>query len=175
MGGTRLRRVTMPPHRTTSGELRYRLDVAVAGEKGRVTNPPQVENLPHITPGNPLPRGAAGRGRGYPGSVLLDQLAGLLIPYAGTDRETVFAVAAGTDLRFHAGGAHECARHNYATVLGWWISCKLHTRMGSRNLAATALAAARAPLMVVMQGTRYITALRRMAFSSWNAGAPLVV
>ena len=32
-----------------------------------------------------------------------------------------------------------------------------------------------APLMVVMHGTRYVTALRRMAFSSWNAGAPVVV
>ncbi len=47
--------------------------------------------------------------------------------------------------------------------------------MGSRRRAATASAAARAPLMVVMQGTRYITALRRMAFSSKNAGAPVVV
>ncbi len=42
--------------------------------------------------------------------------------------------------------------------------------MGSRSLAATASAAACAPLIVVMQGTRYCTALRRMAFSSWNAG-----
>jgi hypothetical protein len=38
-----------------------------------------------------------------------------------------------------------------------------------------ASAAARAPLMVVMQGTRYVTALRRMDFSSLKAGAPAVV
>ena len=47
--------------------------------------------------------------------------------------------------------------------------------MGSRLLASMASAAARAPLMVVMQGTRDITAFRRMAFSSKNAGAPVVV
>ena len=47
--------------------------------------------------------------------------------------------------------------------------------MGSRRRASTASAAALAPLMVVMQGTRYMTALRRMAFSSKNAGAPMVV
>jgi hypothetical protein len=35
-----------------------------------------------------------------------------------------------------------------------WISCKLHTRIGSRCRAAIASTAARAPLMVVMQGTR---------------------
>ena len=42
----------------------------------------------------------------------------------------------------------------YATVFFLWISCRLHTRMGSRNRAATPSAAARAPLMVVMHGTR---------------------
>src|SRR5450759_2622257 len=35
-------------------------------------------------------------------------------------------------------------------VFFWWISCKLQTRMGSRNRAATPSAAARAPLIVVM-------------------------
>ena len=57
----------------------------------------------------------------------------------------------------------------YATVFFSWISCKLHTRMGSRNRAATPSAAARAPLIVVMHGTRYVTALRRMDFSSEKA------
>src|ERR1700735_545691 len=35
-----------------------------------------------------------------------------------------------------------------------WISCKLHTRMGSRRRDTIASAAALAPLMVVMHGTR---------------------
>ena len=38
-----------------------------------------------------------------------------------------------------------------------------------------ASAAALAPLIVVMQGTRYATALRRIAFSSWKLCAPVVV
>jgi hypothetical protein len=47
--------------------------------------------------------------------------------------------------------------------------------MGSRFRAAIASAAALAPLIVVMHGTRCITALRLIAFSSKNAGAPAVV
>ncbi len=55
----------------------------------------------------------------------------------------------------------------YATVpFASWISCRFHTRMGSRWREATASAAARAPLIVVMHGIRYVTAARRMAFSS---------
>jgi hypothetical protein len=56
-----------------------------------------------------------------------------------------------------------------------WISCKLHTRIGSRSFDATASAAARAPLSVVIQGTRCCTALRRIDFSSSKEIAPLVV
>src|SRR5436189_2085317 len=64
----------------------------------------------------------------------------------------------------------------YATVLFCsWISWRLHTRIGSRSFAATASAAARAPLIVVMHGTRYVTALRRICFSSANALGPVVV
>jgi hypothetical protein len=67
------------------------------------------------------------------------------------------------------------AAPNYPVVrFAEWISCKLHTRIGSRLRAATASAAARAPLMVVMQGTRYVTALRRIDFSSRNTGVPVV-
>ena len=35
-----------------------------------------------------------------------------------------------------------------------WISCKLQTRIGSRRREAMASTAARAPLIVVMHGTR---------------------
>jgi hypothetical protein len=35
-----------------------------------------------------------------------------------------------------------------------WISCKLHTRIGSRRREAIASTDALAPLMVVMHGTR---------------------
>ena len=41
-----------------------------------------------------------------------------------------------------------------AVACSWWISCRLHTRIGSRCCDATASAAALAPLIVVMQGTR---------------------
>src|SRR5580704_8806709 len=52
------------------------------------------------------------------------------------------------------GGSVAPPAHHAMVFSRWWISCKLHTRMGSRRRAATASAAARAPLMVVMQGTR---------------------
>src|SRR5258708_22062801 len=73
-------------------------------------------------------------------------------------------------------GGETSAGFFYAVVcLVSWISCRLHTRIGSRSFAATASAAARAPLIVVTHGTRYVTTLRRMAFSSKKAGAPVVV
>jgi hypothetical protein len=45
-------------------------------------------------------------------------------------------------------------------------SCKLQTRIGSRRCETIACAAALAPLIVVTQGVLYVTALRRIIFSS---------
>ena len=81
----------------------------------------------------------------------------------------------------HFGINHSLGRVNWVVnCLGFsyfppWISCRLHTRIGSRNFDATASAAARAPLRVVIHGTRCCTALRRIDFSSSNEIAPLVV
>lgn len=54
----------------------------------------------------------------------------------------------------------------YVTWAGAWISCRFHTRIGSRLREVNASTAAFAPLIVVMQGTRLVSEDRRKAFSS---------
>jgi len=96
---------------------------------------------------------------------------------SGADRirgRRVRHLSRGLSGRFHrqTGAVRARVAFNY---LGAWISWRLHTRIGSTRLLATAWTAALAPLIVVMHGTRHVTAARRIAFSSVKVWPPVVV